>query len=631
MAYSKETVLKKIKELTQKVNPKNYIPQKSESPAFKTVGPSPDQNNKLRKRASFYFPRLKQLKYLPHFISQPEKTALQIFTGLIIVSLLFLIIRFYQTRVLTVPSPGGEYIEATVGNPQFINPILGVTSDTDKDLTYLIYSGLLKYNKKQELVPDLSSNFTVSPDQKNYTFYLKKNVLWHDGQPLTAADIVFTIKTIQNPDFKSPLYVSFKGIAIEKIDVSTVKFILTEPFAPFLSILTVGIMPEHLWSNVAPEQFQLTAYNLKPIGTGPYKFKSLSKDRFGLIKTYSLVSNSNYYLPQANIANLDFKFFSSFDEAISGLTNKTADGLSYLPKNLNKELKNLPRLRLKPLRLPQYSAVFFNQNNNQFLKNKTIRQALTYAINKEKILSNALAESGEIIHGPILPGFIGYNPNIRQYQYDPKKSQQLLKDVGFVSITADEYKRIKDNQDQSATQNTYLQKGAEILEIDLVAVDQSENQKTAEIIRDSWQELGVKVNLKIITPAAVKETIKSRNYQALLYGIITGFDPDPYPFWHSSQNQDPGLNLAVFSNPEVDRVLEDARKTSDEKTRQDKYTHFQNILIEELPAIFLYSPTYTYVLPEKNKGFEITRLAQPSDRFIGIEDWYIKTKRVIKW
>ena len=273
------------------------------------------------------------------------------------------------------------------------------------------------------------------------------------------------------------------------------------------------------------------------------------------------------------------------------------------------------------------------------------------AIDKEKIISQALNRGGEIIHSPILPGSIGYNPNIRHYEFDVEKAQELIKSAGFVKITPEEYKKLaklsldsNGSEDQTSTsdnvdaiqlnesnQEYYLQKGREILEINLLTVSQSENQKTAEIIKEHWENINVKVNLKIVSPSEIKKNIKTRDYQTLLYGVITGFDPDPYPFWHSSQNQDPGLNLSVFSNREVDHVLEDARKINDEQIRHDKYVHFQNILITELPAIFLYSPTYAYALDEKIKGFEITRIAQPNDRFIGIEDWYIETKKVIKW
>lgn len=581
-------------------------------------------------KSRFRIPRPKQIKYISRFLSSREKLAIRILLIVTAVSLGFLLVRLYTTRLQTVPRSGGAYTEAVIGSPQYVNPALGVTSDIDKDLTTLIYSGLLKYNKNQQLVPDLASDYTISDDQKTYTFYLKKDILWHDNEKFNADDVIFTIKTIQDPAFKSPLYVSFKGITVEKINDFTLSFTLDEPFAPFLSIMTQGTLPEHLWENITSEQFGLALYNTKPIGTGPYKFKSLAKDKTGVIKIYSLEANQEYYNRPPYIKNLNFKFYSNFETAVLALKNKNVDGLSYLPKEFKKDLETGENLKVIPLRLPQYTAVFFNTASNPYLKSKQIRRALAYSLDKEKIIAGALDRSGEIIHGPILPGSIGYNPDLRTYESNLEEAQKLIKNSGFVQITTEEYKKLKGLNSTTTNeifQTTYLQKGRDILEIKLTTVNQSENVKTAEIIQKSWQKLGIKVNLKIASPSEIKDIIKTRNYQALLYGIITGFDPDPYPFWHSSQNQDPGLNLAVFSNREVDHVLEDARKTNDEQTRKDKYIHFQNILAEEIPAIFLYSPTYTYVLPEKIKGFEATRIAQPRDRFVGIENWYLKTRK----
>jgi peptide/nickel transport system substrate-binding protein len=613
------------------------------------------------KKTNNPIPSFKQLKYLPRLLTPRERLITKILAGIIFLNLTFLSSQFYFSHRELVPAPGGEYIEAMVGSPRFINPIIGVTSDVDKDLTKLIYSGLLKYNKQHKLIPDIASNYIISDDQKTYTFFLKTNVLWHDGEPLTADDIVFTIKTIQDPDYKSPLFVSFKGVTVEKIDNYTVKFILEEPFAPFLSILTIGILPKHIWTTIPAEQFSLAAYNIKPIGSGPFKFKSLTKNKSGEIKNYNLEVNVDYYEHRPYLKNITFKFYTDFNEAAEALRNKNVDGISYLPKKLKEEIDLDPSTNFHSLRLPQYTAVFFNQNNNEFLKSKTVRHALAYAINKEKILKQALNQEGETIKGPILPGSIGYNPDLRDYNFDKEKAQELLEKAGFKQITSEEYQKLLQeekqkessespsptsgqpsisdhNQDGQATttppeifQKSYLQKGNKFLEITLTTVDQPENQKAAEIIQKAWQNIGVKVTLKIVPSPEIKDIIKERNYEALLYGIITGFDPDPYPFWHSSQNQAPGLNLAVFSNKDVDYVLEDARKTNDEKTRHDKYVHFQNILIEELPAIFLYSPTYTYVLSSKVKGFDITYITQPSDRFANIDEWYIKTKKVLRW
>ncbi|MCK4500057.1 hypothetical protein KAU11_06130, partial [Candidatus Babeliales bacterium] len=228
--------MSELKKINSRI--KLYL-QKNPKKSDKIENPSlADEPESSSPKAVFCIPKFRQLKYIARFLSIKEKLVIKILSGIIIFAIIFLAIRFYDNYLESAPCSGGQYTEAVIGAPQFINPALGVTSDIDKDLTKLIYSGLLKYNKNQELIPDLASNYTISEDQKTYIFYLKKNVLWHDSQPLTADDIIFTIKTIQNPEYKSPLYISFKGVEIEKNDDYTVKFTLEEPFAPFLSILT---------------------------------------------------------------------------------------------------------------------------------------------------------------------------------------------------------------------------------------------------------------------------------------------------------------------------------------------------------------------------------------------------------
>lgn len=203
---------------------------------------------------------------------------------------------------------------------------------------------------------------------------------------------------------------------------------------------------------------------------------------------------------------------------------------------------------------------------------------------------------------------------IPKYPFDPQRANELLEKAGW--------KKKKERE------KFIRKKNGEILKITLTTIDREENKKVAEIIKESWAKIGVEVNLQIIDPSDIQKTIiKPRAYEALLYSIITGFDSDPYPFWHSSQIEDPGLNLTLFSSPEADQVLEEARMVIEEKVRHEKYQHFQNILIEEIPTIFLYNPVYIYLQDKKIKGFDLTRLSVPADRFVNIEEWFIKTKR----
>lgn len=607
-------------------------------------------------------PSFKQLKHLPKVLSPKEYFLIKLLGVIILFCLIFIGTDWYWKNVQFVPRDGGEFIEGEVGSPIYINPLLAQTNEVDLDISNLVFSGLMKFDKTGQLIPDLASSYEISPDQTTYVFHIKENVLWHDGEKLTADDIIFTVKNAQDPQFKSPLLYSLKGIKIEKVDDNTIKFTLKTPYTPFLSILTFGILPSHLWSNIPPENSRLVEYNLKPIGSGPWQFKSLTKDKQGNIKSYTLEKNKNNYGSKPYLNEITFKFYAETEEVIQAALNKQIQGISFTPKEyLDKVTKN-KNLVVHSLRLPQYTAVFFNKRNNILLKNKTIRESLAYSIDKERILKEVLKQEGDIIYGPILPGYSGYHPDIKKYELDFAKANQLLDNDGWKKLTPAEYleveKALQDKQKEEAAKNQpasntpiattapaaavtaeqiievdpgqefFRQKKDSILKITLTTVDQPEYVKAAEIIKENWQKIGFKVKLNIIDGEKMQqEIIKPRAYDALLYGEIVGSDPDPYPFWHSSQADDPGLNLALFFDPDADKLIIEARKTTDLSAREKKYIEFQNILAQDIPAIFLYNPTYTYIIDKNIKGFDLTQIILPSDRFNNLDQWYVKTRR----
>jgi len=614
------------------------------------------QQNDLDKKLVFSLnkskrPTLKQLKYLPTVLNQKQLLTFRVAAGLMAVGLIALIGNFYFRNFIPVAVSGGEYSEGLIGAPQYINPLLSQTNDVDADVVRLVFSGLLKYDENLKLVADLAKDWQVSEDKKTYTFTLKDNLKWQDGESLTADDVVFTYESIKDSEFKSPLLISFRGVEVQKVDEKTIKFVLPEPYTSFLELTTTGIIPLHIWGDIPAVNANLTEYNLKPIGSGPWEFKSLTKDKLGNIKTYTLVPNPDYAGSQGYLQKLTFKFYPDFMSAIEALKNHSVDGISFLPKNNKKDLQGNRSLNLIAFDLPQYTAVFFNQKQNEALKNKNVRQALALSIDKTKILAEALQLEGQIIDGPIFPYPINL-PDDKKIAFNQDEANKLLDEAGWKRLTKEEYqtlinaKKENDSAEASTTdatstpeqtepkevdenQNFYRQKDDKILEISIVTVDQSENTKAAELVRDAWQAIGVKTNLQIVSGGnIVREVIKPRGYEVLLFGIIVGSNADPTPFWHSSQVQDPGLNLSQFSNRETDKLLEDAKKTEDLEKQKKDYEQFQEILASELPAIFLYSPTYTYAINKKIKGVNTERILTPADRFNNIQNWYTKTKRI---
>lgn len=558
-------------------------------------------------------PRFNQLKYLFHFLNPKEQLWTKIFFGAAVLCLIFLGVRYYFVHLKIHPRAGGEYIEGLVGSPRFINPVLSPLNDADQDIAKLIFSGLLKYDKSEKLVPELAENYQISEDQKTYTFYLKQNILWHDDKPFTAKDVAFTVNLIKNPEIKSPLFSSLYGVEVETPDDFTIKFTLAEPYAPFLSILTFGILPEHIWSSIPANQFTLTEYNLKPIGNGPFKFKSLTKDKLGSIKSYSLERNKEYF-QEPYLKSIIFKFYPSQEDALIALKNKNVQGAIYLQQDWQEILGKAKDVNKYSLYLPQYTALFINQKNNSILESLTVRKVLALSINKQEIIKKALAGQGEIIYGPIASWSLGYNPDVEKYEFSPEQANQLLDDAKWEK--SDQGIRTKDDQE---------------LKIILTTLDRPNYIKAAELIEKFWEDLGIVVDLNIIsTDIFQKEVIKTKSYEILLHSIISGFDPDPYAVWHSSQTENSGLNLALYKNRKVDKLLGEARTTANPDERAEKYKEFQNILAEDLPAIFLYNSPYNYFVDKKVRGIEIEKLSVPQDRLANIEEWFVKVKRWFK-
>lgn len=534
----------------------------------------------------------------------------------ILVSICLLIINVYLNKTEIKPQVGGQYKEGVLGQPRFINPILAQTNDADRDLVQLIYSGLFKYNNQGELIHDLAQSYTISDDGLNYEIRLKENLVWHDQEPLTADDVIFTIKTIQNPEYKSPLKNNWQGVLIEKIDDFTIKFKLNNIYAPFLHNLTVGIVPKHLWAGISAQNFPLAQYNLKPIGSGPYKFKEFTQNKEGQIELIKLVSNESFYQVPF-IEKITLKFYKNQTDLINAYKRGQIDGLNFLSAANLSEIAS--DFKIHQINLPAYYAIFFNQTESKALSDKAVRLALSYATNKQEIIENVLAGYGQKVDSPLLPGWFGYNSEIKTYDFSLEQAQIILQEADW-----------KDSNEDGIKEKTINDQETD-LEITILTTDWPELEQTAQLLKAQWEKIGARVNLETTDISTIQQDfIRPRQYQALLFGEVLGADPDPFAFWHSSQKKDPGLNLSLYQNKKVDKLLEETRQTSDHQIRIDKYNEFQELLVEDIPAIFLYSPIYLYPVDKKVKGINIQKLAIPSQRFSQVENWYIRIDRVWK-
>jgi len=656
-------------------------------------------------------PTLAQWKKLPRVLSKNEKRALFLFSVLAFYSFLFLFHGFYLKNTVIRPAVGGSYVEGVMGQPRFINPIYAPLSDTDRDLTEIVFSGLMKYDEEGKIVQDLAENFEIKEDGKIYEFSLKENVFWSDGQKLTVDDIIFTIEIIQNSDYKSPLRSQWIGIETERISDYKIRFKLRKSSSVFLESTTLKILPKHVWQGVSPENFPLnTEYHLKPIGSGPFKIESIENDKNGYIKSLTLTRNSSYYSQKPFISELKFKFFEREEDLIKAAKKGEINGFSL--NNLQYYDESFKEsFYLYKLVLPRYFSVFFNPEKSKILAQTEVRKALNFGTNKKEILDEVLSKYGDIIESPILPEIYGYSSPSSTYEFNPEKANQLLDDAGFKDLDGDGFReKIVEkkpsfqfasvlNVGSQGVEVQELQKclakdpevypegeitgsfgnltkeavikfqekySAEILEpsglkagtgkvgmatikklneicfpvskenlilqISLITVNQSQLIRAADILKNQWRNLGVNLEIKTVEINELeKEFIKSRNYESLLFGEALGAIPDPFPFWHSSQKKEPGLNLAIYENKKADEFLEKARESSDFNIQKENYEKFQNVLIEDAPAVFLYNPDFLYLIKKEVKGVNAQIIIDPSQRFSGIINWHLKTKRFWKF
>lgn len=542
-------------------------------------------------------PSGRQLKYLPRFLNARENKIIKICAVIILINLVYLGFFLSGKYLKSVPVAGGLYTEAVIGYPKAINPLYASSRDVDNDLSRLVYSSLYRYDAAGKLSADLATDYILSEDKKEYIITIKSGVKWHNGNELTADDVVFTFNLIQNESYRSPLRAELVGVNIEKIDERTVKFILPEPYAPFLEMLSFGIMPKVVWEKINPDAAALADVNLKPIGSGPYKFKSLSKNKNGDLREYHLEVNQDYYGQIPYIEEINFKFYTDHAEAIAAFNSGQIDGLSVLPFEYRSDLAVKDSTRIYDLLKPQIFGIFFNQANNKTLEDKNVRAALAQAIDKNGLVAEIFAEAYQVADSPILKTNAAYGGNISRYDFNLEAAKSALADKN--------------------------------LTIKFTVIDVNSNVAVAEKIKTYWEAAGVIVELNIVPLEQAANMVRNREFEALLYGQLVGGDPDVFAFWHSSQIGVKGLNLAAYNNTEVDQLLTEARTIASSEERISKYQRFQEILTADIPTIFLYSPAYTYIHNRRVKGFEGQTIFEPADRFSLVSAWYIKTKKIL--
>ena len=686
-----------------------------------------------------------EFKKLLHHLTKTEKILL-FFLGLLLATSAYQVTSaFYQENSEIEYVAGGIYVEGAVGLVNTLNPLFVQQGTIEQDLSQLIFSGLTKYDTKTgEIIGDLA-NIKADPAGKSYKFVIKDGAKWHDGIPVTAADVLFTYNdVIKNPEFKGNIlnYNDYSGIKVNKIDERTVEFLLEKPDSFFLVKTMTGILPKHLLEKEPVNLLESSPFNFAPIGSGRYKF--VSQIQSSDYTEYALEALNEFYDGPPNIKSLLFRVFSDFKTLQKNLGGLS--GVRSIPTENTQTILNRGHYILDRFQLPQYVAIFIN-NETPKLKNSKVRLALQLGTDKQRLIENI--GQHKIIDTPLLE--INQDNWVNQYSVVkangalfetewkiPNKDELIKKkvvkeevkkeeavsptaEVTFItapnlgkdwetssepititgtvpaktkSIMINDYELKKYVPGEpswsyvAATKFDSLKEGENIYEVYATDFDgkekmvdsikitfgkpkpalvegsnadkrEAENNEAnnlpirengdgeklslrlitsskpeaygliAEEIKREWQKIGVDVQIEVLESEAFQKRMNARDYDLLIFGQSLGYNLDAYPYWHSSQAKEGGLNLSQFKNFVVDSLLEKARLEGP-NDRKGTLNDIQKIISQEVPAIFLYSPTYFTALSDKVYHPPFDHLATISDRLGDIQEWFAKGDRKFK-
>lgn len=515
------------------------------------------------------------------------------------------------------PAAGGTHTEGMVGSFTNASPIYA-TGLVDATVSRLVFAGLLKYDVNNNLVGDLAESWKSDEDGKVYTVTLRPNLKWHDGQALTADDVVFTFQTIQNPDAKSPLFHTWRGIDIKAVDARTVTFTLPNPLAPFMYGLTTGIVPKHSLQDIPPAQLRSSPFNTsRPVGAGPFEWETIEITANGnqpSLQNIGFKAFAGYYAGTPKLEKFVIKTYTNEAELIAGFQKQEVNslvGLDNLPEGLTLDKD----VQEHTTSLTAVTAVFL-RTDSELLKDVKVRQALVQAVDVPTVV-NGLNYPAIVADSPLLRDQVGYNEAYSQLPKNIDQANKLLDEAGW-----------KRPPNESTRRN-----GETKLSLKFFAQNNADYSNLTQQIQKAWQEIGVETQVTLPSDADLQNIVNSRGYDALLYGVSVGVDPDVFAYWHSTQ-ADPRatsrLNFSNYKSAAGDKALEAGRSRFDPSLRAAKYVPFLQNWRNDAPALMLYQPRFLYITRGQFFGFEPKAINTAADRFNNVENWMIRQDYELK-
>jgi len=543
-------------------------------------------------------PALERVREQVRTFSSGDRVLFYLLAGLVCIASLSGLYALEQSLLIEVPAYGGTLAEGAVGSPRFINPLLAI-SDADRDLSTLTYAGLMGLSGTGTLVPVLAESYSLSADGKAYTFTLRTDAKFSDGTPVTSDDVAYTIQKAQDSALKSPKYADWSGVGVVIVDQRTVRFTLAKPYTPFLGLTTVGILPSRIWKNVSDEEFPFSTLQTSPVGAGPFKVVGVSRGASGLIESVSLAENPQYVLGRPYLDGITFTFYSRAEDLANALQNGTVESAYDVG---TKGSLTAPYARV--------FGVFWNPGEKQVYARAEVRKSLSLAIDRQSIVVTVLGGYATAIMGPVPPG-----GSVKQTPV-PQSANPTAAAVGVLTSAGWAYDgsaRVWKNAAAKQTLNGITLRTSNVPELKAVA----------SAVKADWEKLGIPVNIELYEPGDLSQNvIRPRKYEALLYGMVIGRDQDLYAFWDSKERNNPGLNIALYANKDVDALLEDARSSTDSMKRASDLQKIEDIVSADYPAAFVYAPNFTYALPEDLRGVVLPQIIIPADRFATAASWY---------
>lgn len=509
-----------------------------------------------------------------------------------------------------VAERGGAHVEAVAGRPQYINPLLSHFNEIDRDLVSLVFAGLTRVEPGGRIEGDLAQSWEVSPDGRVYTFRLAAERKWHDGRPVVADDVLFTIRTLQDPAFPGLPDVAraWREIKVDRLDERSVRFILPQPSASFLEQATLGLLPAHLLAQVKAADLPSHAFNGSPVGAGPFRVQQAS------VQSLTLVPDPAYPGQKRYLESLSFRFYPSARATITALVQGEVSGARYVPASEVAALREAKNVNV--LAAPHYgrAAVVILNVARPPLDDPKVRSALSLAVDRKALVDAALGGLGEPAYGPLHPLSWGYAAS-EIAGLDRERARALLEEAGW--------------RDQNG--DGVREKGGRSLAFALSTSDAPERAKVAGALAAQLASLGAKVEFETQSWEDLRDLrLVPRDFDAALVELsLSSRDPDVSAFWHSSQ-ADEGLNFSGWRNPKADELLDRGRR-AEAAARNEVYAQFQALFAAEAPGIFLYYPTYHYALGAQIKGARLEPLLDPAERLRTFGEWYVNERRVFFW